>query len=31
MGASMAEATQAIQGVYQAGFDNLRKMFMMGK
>lgn len=26
-GASAEEAMQAIQGVYQAGFDNLKKMF----
>jgi len=26
-GASQDEAMQAIQGVYQAGFDNLKKMF----
>jgi carbon monoxide dehydrogenase subunit G len=26
-GASQEEAMQAIQGVYQAGFDNLQKMF----
>lgn len=29
--ASMEDATKAIQGVYQTGFDNLRKMFMMGR
>jgi len=26
-GASAEEAMQAIQGIYQAGFDNLKKMF----
>lgn len=28
-GASMEEATKAIQGVYQAGLNNLQKMFSM--
>lgn len=27
MGASPEEAMQAVQGIYQAGFDNLKKMF----
>ena len=26
-GAPESEAVQAIQGIYQAGFDSLRKMF----
>lgn len=29
-GASIEEATKAIQGVYQAGLDNLQKLFMPG-
>ena len=28
-GASETDATEAIQGIYQAGFDNLKKMFNM--
>ncbi len=27
MGASPEDAMKTVQGVYQAGFDNLRKMF----
>ena len=30
-GASMEEATKAIQGVYQAGLDNLNKLFGAGR
>ncbi|MGI9305637.1 MAG: SRPBCC family protein [Gammaproteobacteria bacterium] len=30
-GASLEEATKAIQGVYQAGLDNLSKLFDVGR